>query len=177
MSQIRTNSLVPIGGIPAGASGGGIIQVVQTVKTDTFTASTASGGETSDITGLTASITPRSTSNKILISISLNCFVPDNNCQVTIFRNSTRLTAATGDAASNRARCSFSVFGMNGELAVGGYKFLDSPASTSAQTYSVRMLNPSSITRTMGVNISVSDPDLARHGRFSSTIILMEVSG
>ena len=64
MSQLRTNSIVPVGGIPAGASGGGIIQVVQTVKTDD--ASTTSNSYT-DITGLSVTITPRSTSNKILI--------------------------------------------------------------------------------------------------------------
>lgn len=177
MSQLRTNSIVPVGGIPAGASGGGIIQVVQTVKTDAYTASTASGSETSDITGLTASITPRSTSNKILISVSLNSGIDSNNSGVSIFRNGTRLTAATGDAASTRARQSFSVYGNVGDTTTGGYMFLDSPASTSAQTYSLRIMNPSSITRTICVNQTITDSDLARVGRYTSTIILYEVSG
>lgn len=34
MSQIRTNSIVPSGGVPAGADGGGIIQVVENNTTD-----------------------------------------------------------------------------------------------------------------------------------------------
>ena len=35
MSQIKVNSIVPTGGLPSGANGG-IIQPIQTVKTDTF---------------------------------------------------------------------------------------------------------------------------------------------
>ena len=35
MSQLKVNSIVPVGGLPSGASGGGIIQVVQAVKTNT----------------------------------------------------------------------------------------------------------------------------------------------
>ena len=64
MSQIKVNSIVPAGGLPAGANGG-IIQVVQTVKSDTFTHT----GNTSvtDVTGLNVSITPSSNSNKVLL--------------------------------------------------------------------------------------------------------------
>jgi len=40
MSQVRTNSIVPAGGIPGGASGGGIIQCVSTTKTDIFSSTT-----------------------------------------------------------------------------------------------------------------------------------------
>ena len=36
MSQIKVNSIVPAGGLPSGATAGGIIQVVQSVKTDDF---------------------------------------------------------------------------------------------------------------------------------------------
>ena len=43
MSQLKVNSIVPVGGLPAGATAGGIIQIVQTKKTDTASNSTASG--------------------------------------------------------------------------------------------------------------------------------------
>ena len=46
---------------------GNVIQVVQTVKTDTFTVSTSNTSAPADITGFSATITPTSTSNKILI--------------------------------------------------------------------------------------------------------------
>ena len=54
MSQIKVNSIIPAGGLPAG-SNGGIIQVKQTVKTDTFSSTTT--GSDVDITGLSVSIT------------------------------------------------------------------------------------------------------------------------
>jgi hypothetical protein len=61
MSQLRTNSIVPVGGIPAGASGGGIIQVVQTQYTSSFDTSSSTFV---DVTNFTATITPRSTVTK-----------------------------------------------------------------------------------------------------------------
>jgi len=174
MSQVRTNSLVPVGGIPAGANGGGIIQCVQTVKTDTFSTSLASGAESSDITGLTASLTPRSTSNKILISVNLSSSIDNNQSQVSIYRNSSLLTASVGDAAGSRSRCSF--FGSL-NIDTASFMFLDSPSSTSAQTYSLRIRNSSTITRTLFVNQYFGDTDAVRFSRSASTIILYEVSG
>ena len=35
MSQIKVNSIIPVAGVPTGG-GGGIIQIKQAVKTDTF---------------------------------------------------------------------------------------------------------------------------------------------
>jgi len=70
MSQVRTNSLVPVGGIPAGASGGGIIQCVYALKTDTQ--SFANNSSFNDISGLSVSITPRSSSNKVLVFFSVS---------------------------------------------------------------------------------------------------------
>jgi hypothetical protein len=54
--------------LPSGV-GGKVLQVVQTVKSDTFSSSSATFV---DITGLSASITPSSASNKILVMVSLN---------------------------------------------------------------------------------------------------------
>ena len=64
MSQIKVDSIIPRGGLPSGASGG-IIQMVQTVKTASF--SKVNTASFSEITGLTVTITPQSASNKILI--------------------------------------------------------------------------------------------------------------
>ena len=61
MSQLKVDSIIPRGGLPSGASGG-IIQIVQTVKTDTFSANT--GSSFVDITGMTVTITPQSASNR-----------------------------------------------------------------------------------------------------------------
>ena len=50
MSQLKVNSIVPVGGLPSG-SNGGIIQIRQVVKTDTFSESVSSGSESSFVTG------------------------------------------------------------------------------------------------------------------------------
>ena len=54
-SELRVDKIVPTGGVPTGG-GGSIIQTVQTVKTDTFATSSQ---PFTDITGLSATITPK----------------------------------------------------------------------------------------------------------------------
>ena len=49
MSQIKVNSIVPVGGLPSGSSGG-IIQSKSTIKTDVMSSST--NNAFTDITGL-----------------------------------------------------------------------------------------------------------------------------
>ena len=66
MSQIKVNSIVPAGGLPSGATAGGIIQVVQTVKTDDFSTAVSTGNYNA-ITGLSCTITPSTNSSKILL--------------------------------------------------------------------------------------------------------------
>ena len=72
---------ISAGGLPDGcvtaddlASGVGrkILQVVQATKGDVFTTTSTSNV---DVTGLSASITPASTSNKILVTVYLNAIV------------------------------------------------------------------------------------------------------
>ena len=66
MSELRTNRIVPRDGLASGSSGG-IIQVKQTVKTDTF----STLNETfADVTGLSVSITPTRSDSKIMVSYS-----------------------------------------------------------------------------------------------------------
>ena len=59
MSELRANKIVPKNGLPAGATGGGILQVVTVNKTD---AGTLAGSYTQNaeilISGLSLSITP-----------------------------------------------------------------------------------------------------------------------
>jgi hypothetical protein len=89
MSQLRTNSIVPVGGIPAGASGGGIIQVVD-ASTSTATSTTSTIPFDSTIPQstegtelLTVSITPRSTSNKLIIFVSVPFIDASANALIT----------------------------------------------------------------------------------------------
>ena len=152
---------------------GAILQVVQTVKTDTFSTSSQSF---TDITGLSASITPSSASNKILVSYTLS-FASDGFPMLKLLRGSTDIFV--GDAASNRVRCLFG--GYTGGLHPGmvlpvSGNFLDSPNTTSATTYKFQ----TGVINTTGYNIylnrSVSDTDHNYHARTASSIVLKEVA-
>ena len=71
MSELRTNRIVPRDGLVSGTGiGGGIIQIKQTIKKDTFTTANNTNNYT-DITGLNVTITPTRADSKILIECSI----------------------------------------------------------------------------------------------------------
>ena len=65
MSELRTNKIYPRDGLPAGANGG----IVQIVRATANTQIQVTANTDTDI--ISATITPTSSSNKILISISV----------------------------------------------------------------------------------------------------------
>ena len=68
MSELRVNKILPKDGLPSGATGGGILQVKTVNKLDAGTLSSSySAGTNYDISGLSLSITPSSSSNLIWI--------------------------------------------------------------------------------------------------------------
>ena len=171
-SELRVDRIVPYDGIPSGG-GGGIIQTVQTVKTDAFTTTSQSF---TDITGLSATITPKFNTSKILITYTLS--IAGNGFPMfKLLRGSTDIFV--GDAASNRVRCFFGgyVGGLHSGLTlpVTG-NFLDSPSTTSATTYKIQTGVVHTTGYTTYVNRSQSDTDFNYHARTPSSIILMEVS-
>lgn len=178
MSQLKVNSIVPAGGIPAGADGGGIIQVVQSVRTETETFSLNAGVLSGDLTGLTATITPRSTSNKILVSAGVNCNAVSNAVYIYLYRGGSVVSGATGDAAGSRSRVTATGWSSNDSQAETiNFEYLDAPASTSALTYSLRVSHSSTVNRTVNINYSTTDANANYQARAMSYIILMEVSG
>ena len=77
MSELRTNKIYPRDGLPAGANGG-IVQIVMATLANTQIQVTAN----TDTDIISATITPTSSSNKILISISVDAcrsYVSGNN--------------------------------------------------------------------------------------------------
>jgi hypothetical protein len=129
---------------------GAIKQVVQTVKKDVFTTSTTSY---IDITGMSASITPTSSSNKILIEIAINLGGTNGtyHCYLRLMKNGSALTGALGN--SGQGGGGSAPDGGNGagtcivhknindarDMDVAMMSYLDSPATTSAITYNVQM--------------------------------------
>jgi len=171
MSQVRTNSLVPIGGVPAGASGGGVVQCVQSI----LTSATSFNSGTLQIP-ITASITPRSSSNKILIIGQICCDIDSNSRGfLSLTKAGSQITAYRGDAAGNRLRAVCNM--ENNDSGVGliyTLCFLDSPATTSSTTYGIGMERDGN---TMYVNRSSDDSNVSNRMRGATSLTLLEISG
>ena len=155
---------------------GNIIQVISASKTDTFVTNSTSY---TDITGLSVSITPSSTSSKVLVM--MECVVGvDNNVSafLRMVRDSTAIHV--GDAVGNRIQSTAG----NGDdpssqfpLQMSGV-FLDSPATTSATTYKIQAnTEASGNTGNIMINRAGTDADNNQHGRYASSITVMEVAG
>ncbi len=165
--------------IGAVSRSGGILQVVSTTKTDTFSASVGSGGTSAEVTGLTASITPRSTSSKILVqlSVSLSNSANSKGTDPILLRNGSSLANAIGDTAGSRVRVSFGTNNLSNLIQSASATYLDSPSTTSSTTYSISLHNGDSATNTLYVNRSGTDTDTTQFARAISTITLIEVAG
>ena len=152
-----------------------IKQVVFQSKTDTFSASvTGNGGESGDF--ISASITPASTANKVLVIVSANVSGTESGLFLRTYRGSTRIYQ--GDTASNRQRVSASTraFEQATPMSVS-YAVLDSPAASTATTYNVRISHQATATQTVYLNRGTTDSDTAPTPRTASSLILIEVKG
>ena len=132
MSELRTNKIYPRDGLLAGAYGG----IVQIVRASSSTVVTVTANTDTDI--ISASITPRTATSKILIYVSVDScrsYVASNNrARLTnkILRGST-LVKDIYEAPQYR-NLNFNSSGVELNIPLF-FDHLDSPASTSAITY------------------------------------------
>ena len=150
----------------------GISQVVQDTKLDTFTTTSTSFVT---ITGLSASITPRNSSNKILVVVDLKGWVQNaQHGAIQLRRDST--TIYIGNADGNRDRATIAGLYEHGSptnpIGTGFAMFLDEPGDTNSHTYTVRCRTISS---NVCINRSNQDQNTSDNARFPSSITLMEV--
>jgi hypothetical protein len=153
--------------------GGKVLQVVSTTKTDTFSSTTT--GAFTDVTGMSASITPSSTSNKILVIASINSD-GGNNSHIRLVRDSTAIFV--GDTAGSRSSISGGVarYSPDGDGMVNnGLSYLDSPSSTSSLTYKIQFYLW--LSTTWYLNRTIDDSNAGYGQRGASSITLMEIAG
>jgi hypothetical protein len=153
---------------------GTVLQVVNTVLTSAT--SVSSGGSFGEITGLATSITPISTSSRILVMLSLSGGT-DNGYRagINLVRNSTDIFK--GDSAGSRTRTT--IFAKNLDAANQAsyhmaFSAVDSPSTTSSITYKVYASVEN--TSTFYVNRSAADSDSTSHYRAASSLIVMEIA-
>lgn len=169
---IVDTDMIAAGAVTAAKRGAGaILQVLQTTKTDTFSTSSTSF---TDITGLSVSITPSSTSNKILVLFNVPVSASSSAAaHLTLLRGSTEIFI--GDAGGSRTRATAGSHSVihNGTTNFA-VQFLDSPSSTSSVTYKIQIKAQSS--HTAVVNSASTDTDNVQNLRVPSAITVMEVA-
>ena len=150
-SGVLTNCTgVVASALPAGS----VIQVVQ-ASTATLVTTTSSAGVAS---GITAAITPRSASNKILVSCSVAFRVDGGGtyaARLDLLRNAVSILAG------------IATFNTNGVTWQAPAMYLDSPSSTSSLTYSLNLVSVGAV-GTVRVNNDTNS---------ISSITLMEIQG
>jgi len=162
---------IAVGDLPAGS----VLQVVSTTKTDIYSVSLGNGSESGDVTGLTRTITPSSTSSKILVRFTLTTANSDtHSIHTTLYKDGSPLIR--GDASGSRSRVSASAQNSHSEGTQQiSFEYLDSPSTTSQITYSIRLRHGTAGTVTAYVNRSNGDPNASYGARDASTITAMEI--
>ena len=161
--------------IPSGqtlVAPGHVIQVVQTV----YDTSTTITGTTAVDTGLTATITPASTSSKILVIADISCSGSNGNYVfLEAVRNSTTLYQGSESKTWVGSKILYPV-ATGGEDGLAMFQasvvYLDSPSTTSATTYKIQG-RTSNASATFGVNRRTSADDTST----ASSLTLMEIAG
>ena len=179
MSELRTNRIIPRDGLPSG-SFGGIIQIKQKVIDGTYSESVPPGnsGPYGNLVD-SESITPTRSDSKILIMMNLNVGASnDGNLSVTLHSNGSVISGAIGADPGSRTPVTATEFTSSTSRQIQmNVTYIDSPASTSAQTYGFKF----SVAENGNMNCYLN-----RDNNFGgsyhtqkpiSTITLIEVSG
>ena len=150
-------------------------QVLQVVQGTLTTPATSTSSVMAD-TGLTATITPTSNINRILVIVMIggSANLATTSLGLNLVRN-----AATniflGTAAGNRMQLTQSMTSsQSAAMDSGILMYLDSPATNAATIYKVQF-NSQFNANGVAINSTLTDSNLAAYPRTASSITLMEV--
>ena len=168
----------------AADQGGKILQVKNAIKTDT---QSVTNNTFTDISGLSISITPSSSSNKILFRGYVSLGTESNTVMaIRIFRDSTEIgkstanstTANNSTATAAGLNVSSVTSSVKSQIHQLQFEVLDSPNTTSAVTYKVQFAEISLYQYAsviVYVNRTYFTPSASLHGVISS-VTAMEVA-
>tara|TARA_R100000406_G_scaffold54010_2_gene36824 strand:- start:788 stop:1330 length:543 start_codon:yes stop_codon:yes gene_type:complete len=180
MSQIKVDSIVPRGGLSGGASGG----IIQTVHNFSNTKIETS----SDADIISATITPSSSSSKILFIYNGNVAQESTEGRewgFIAYRGSTQIRLGRNESSNSRA--TFQAFGTdnvpansnhNGTYTITGI-LVDEPNTTSATTYklAIEQFYTSGTTAPVKIGESGWDGTGIEQVTNGYSLTLMEISG
>ena len=166
--------------MPVNSPSGNVIQTVQGIRRSPWSANI---GNANTQIGLTATITPKFSTSKILIIVFLMYDWTRSNSGggFKLFRGGSELTDARGDAYGSMYRVAAD-FGANANQDQSGMTrsivYLDSPGTTSSTEYRVYAwaINNAQLT-VCGSRYGNGTTNQSDDGRFISTYTVMEIGG
>ena len=134
----RVLTLPDANGTVAVGDTGKILQVVTVLKTDSFSTS-VQANSSADVTGLSVNITPSSSSNKIMVFASIDCFTERTSTynamgHLYLLRDTTRISAK---AIRTRIDNSLTTNFIHATGPVN-FMYLDSPGVDTQLTYKIQ---------------------------------------
>lgn len=157
------------------------INAVSVTKTDAMSVSIAAGAA-ADITGLSITHTMKKSTNKLLLIAQIGVMADSANLNVGAIRFVAG-TTPVGVGTTAGSRISVSAGGQNSPSASTSVTkslsttYLYAPASTSAVTYKVQVVNVNTGTQTHYINRGVTDTDSAAWSRSISSFTIIEIAG
>ena len=178
-SVMRFDEWQDSNGVPVASGVGGvftapgsILQVVSTTKTDTFSMSSTTFA---DVTGLSVSITPSSTSSKIFVVATGNVASQPGVVahRLRLMRDSTAIAVAAA-AGSRVLTSSAGISNDANNPNPFAVNHIDSPGTTSAVLYKIQLAANGA--NAVYINRSHNDSDNSSTARAVSSITVMEVA-
>lgn len=153
ITTASSGQVIPFGALPTGS----VLQVVSSAYSTEATNSTYTWADT----GLTATITPKYSTSKVLVLVNEGCLAIDtNNTGIGL-----QLLRAGSNIANFGYYIAFSNGGAPNYNAYASLSYLDSPATTSATIYKVQFRSEQSNARAR-----------VQAGSTTATITLMEIA-
>lgn len=177
MSLIQTNAITTVAGKPILNSTGSILQVVQSVYSDSFAA--APGANTFATLPISLSIIPSSSTSKILLTVDIYLGAQSYQTSLRCLRNGTLLIPGTASGSRTQTTFYSNAYSSSSPqyqvIRVGG-SILDSPATTSTVNYTFTAKDYA--TYYILMNRSYQFQNTADYDNVgSSTVTAMEISG
>jgi hypothetical protein len=155
---------LPTARLPAGA----VLQVVSVNKVDSFSTTSQTFV---DVTGLNVSITPISTTSRIYVVATMPIVggTSTSGANFILTRNGTLIGQGTSGTTQNTIA---TVYHISNDFYSGtSFSIFDSPSTTSAITYQIRVLSSA------GGTIYVGRRGSDTYAGSSSTLTVMEIAG
>lgn len=161
----------------AGRIAAGQLPQVMNSNAAVYTAATSTTSTSwQQIASLNVSITPGSTTSKILLMAAVSGVSgPTGHNLYRLTKNGTAISGALGDASSSRTPCTFTgIYNDAGSSIAGCMNYIDAPGTTTTIVYGVQW-RPYSGSYQAHINRSSPDNDSDGYPRSISTLIALEI--